>query len=72
MDQSPEKVARLTETNETSKNDQDVVDIMSSQDGIGDMLGRRHRFSNSRDVSVVPSVVINECSPVCESGNLVS
>lgn len=56
----------------TTKDDQNVVNLMLAHDGVADLLAGAHGLANGGDVGVVPGVVVNESGAVGHAANLVA
>ncbi|KAH3688913.1 hypothetical protein WICPIJ_000086 [Wickerhamomyces pijperi] len=60
------------ETQQTAKDNQDVIDIMFFEDFIRNFFRRGHGLTNGGDMCVVPRVVVNERGSVSHTTDLVT
>ncbi|KAI6761835.1 hypothetical protein HG531_002388 [Fusarium graminearum] len=68
----PEELVNVVSgvANETTKDNQNVVDLMLAHDRVADFLARTHGLAYSRNVCVVPSVVVDKRGSVSHATDL--
>jgi hypothetical protein len=57
---------------QTTKDDEDIVDLVLSHDGVADLLAGAHGLANSGNVGVVPGVVVDKSRTVGHTTDLVT
>lgn len=63
-------VTRIAE--ETTKDDQDVINLVLAHDRVADLLTRAHGLAHRSNVRVVPGVVVNQGRAVGHATNLIA